>query len=174
NSGAAPSEGHVLATGDLGKIDADGYLTITGRKSDVFKSAAGKWVVPAEIEAQLTRLRYVEHAIVLGARRESNIALLCVSSELAVMKPKSAGTSRSTEALVESSRLHEDVMSTLSDLPSHAQLAGLLILPAGNFSVSGGELTTNLKLRRKHIEEKYAAAIDQLYGEIGSGAVRPV
>jgi long-chain acyl-CoA synthetase len=172
--GVAPTDGNVLATGDLGKIDADGYLTITGRKSDVFKSAAGKWVVPTEIESQLMRVRYVEHAIVFGAGRESNIALLCVSCDLDAMKLQSAGTSHSIEPSVAVSRLHEDVMSTLGNLPSHAQLAGLLILPAGKFSVSGGELTTNLKLRRKHIEEKYAAAIDQLYGEIKSRPVRPV
>jgi long-chain acyl-CoA synthetase len=179
---ASPSErdagSRFLATGDLGRFDEEGFLHITGRKSDVFKTSTGKWVAPAELEGRLARLPYVEHAVVLGAGRSGIIGVLCLaaggSDPSSPAKPASTQRNGRTSVTPLRRQMELDVTSVLADLPSHQQLAGLLLLPPGTFSVKGGELTTNLKLRRKCVAEKYAPAIDQLGAAIDSGSPRPV
>ena len=172
DSTAVAKDSGFLATRDLGEFDADGFLRITGRKADVFKSSAGRWVSPSEIEARLTRMPYIEHAIASGAGREATIAVVSVApswlpSRLDEGVPFSDDPGIDAHERRRISQLRSDVMSALSDLPSHQQLAGVLVVSSGAFSIAGGELTTNLKIRRAQVESKFGAAIEQLHRVIG-------
>ena len=171
-SGTAPAGvSGFLATRDLGEFDADGFLRITGRKSDVFKSPTGKWINPLEIEGRLARVRYIEHAIVSGAGREATIAVVSVpaswlQSRLDVGAAFSDAPGIGVEEKRRISQLRADVITALSELPPDQQLAGVLVVSSDAFSVASGELTTNLKIRRTHVETKFAAAIEQLHAAI--------
>lgn len=156
-----------LATGDLGKFDHDGFLRIVGRKADVFKSSTGKWIVPTDIEGRLARVPYIEHAVVSGAGRKATIAVVSVAASHTLAATADGEADRpdgDEEPVVE--RLRVDVGAALADLPSQQQLAGLLIVAAADLSVTGGELTTNLKVRRRHVERKFAAEIERLHAAI--------
>ena len=163
---AAKENAQFLATGDLGSFDIDGFLRITGRKSDIFKTSTGKWISPAEIETRLRQLAHVDYAVVLGTNRKAIVALLGITSEYfdtLVVHVQSGNGALSQQ-------LAHQTADVLADLPTYQQPAGLLIIDAGSFSIGGGELTTNLKVRRKHIEEKFAADVDRLYDSIDQAA----
>ena len=155
-----------LATGDIGQFDADGFLRITGRKADAFKTSGGKWVAPAEIEGRLRRLPYIEHAVVMAAGGNAIVALIGVTTTGASGALPDPGKNDDEATEDAESRRHrqlrDDVATALTGLPAHQRPCGLLIVPAKTFSIAGGELTTNLKLRRKQIEAKLATAIDRL------------
>ena len=165
-----PGGAGFFATGDLGEFDADGFLRLVGRKADVFKTSTGRWVSPADIEGRLARLPGVEHALVVGAARKAVVALLAIADAKG-----SAGSRFLADGDANArDRLAEDVDRALADLAPHLHPAGLLIVPAAAFSVAGGELTTNLKLRRPHVERRFATLIESLYRALDRpGSARP-
>lgn len=146
------------STGDLGAFDEDGCLRIQGRKADIFKTSTGRWVAPLEIEERLRRIPYVEHAVAFGEGRKAVVVLVVLSSTHAALPADQSGVSRAGI----------DIANAVSDLAAHQQPAGALVVREA-FSIGGGELTTNLKLRRKAVGSKYAAAIDRLYEELDAG-----
>lgn len=147
------------STGDLGAFDEAGFLRVQGRKADIFKTSTGRWVAPAEIEERLRRIPYVEHAVVFGEGRKVVVALLVLSSTQSARPADESGLSR----------VSTDIANVVGDLAAHQQPAGALVVREA-FSIGGGELTTNLKLRRKAVGVKYATAIDRLYEELEGGA----
>ena len=164
--------GGFWSTGDCGTLDAEGFLTLTGRKSDVFKSALGKWVVPTRVEAALLRIPYVNHALVMGAGRRELVAVL--SADLDALRRRArdvystvspSGALSCSIGAKEREALVSDVTEVVRNLEPGLRPGGLLVASTP-FSVEGAELTSNLKLRRKAIEAKYAAAIEALYREI--------
>jgi len=169
--GAAPAlfadwrQDRCLATGDLGEVDSEGFLRIIGRKGEIFKSSNGKWVAPTQIEGRLRALPYVEHAVALGAGRTSIVALLAVNRACLEALGAEAAQRTSTAANTQDMhrRVRQDVAKALDDLPSYQRPAALLMLAADTFSIAGGELTTNLKLRRARVEAKFAEAIDRSF-----------
>ena len=172
---AAATDAGFLATRDLGEFESDGFLRITGRKSDVFKSPTGRWVNPSEIEGRLACVPYIEHVIVSGAGREATVAVVSVAASW-LQSRLGGGTLFSDDPGIgpdeqrRISLLRVDVAAALCDLPPHQRLAGVLVVSSDAFSIAGGELTTNLKIRRTHVERKFAAAIEQLYRAIGRTA----
>jgi len=134
-------------SGDLGVLDEDGFLRITGRKTELFKTSTGRWVSPAEIEARLRRIPYIDHAIALGAGRKAVIALLCVQSSARTVLIK------------------QDVAAVMQDIAAYQRPAGVLIVRQ-SLTIEGGELTTNLKLRRKALETKYEEALGRLFAAV--------
>jgi long-chain acyl-CoA synthetase len=155
------------ATGDLGSFDEDGFLSVHGRKSDNFKTSTGRWVSPARVEERLRRIPHVEHAVVLGAGRKAVAAILCLDPRYSE-QPTSAVTddNRSTGSAKAHSAAKENLIAALNevlaDLPAHERPAAVFLLRTG-FSIAGGELTTNLKLRRAEVEKKYALELEKLY-----------
>ena len=141
------------ATGDLGRFDEQGFLYVTGRKADIFKTSTGRWIVSSRIEERLRRLPYIEHSLVLGAHRKAVVALICLAPD---SFPEAA------DAHACACRLGGDFDRVLSDLASHEHPAAALIIRQG-FSIQGGEVTGNLKLRRKFIESRYMQDIERLY-----------
>ena len=140
-----------LRSGDVGEIDADGFVTITDRKKDILVTAGGKNVAPQNIENALKTSRLVSHALVVGDRRPYVTALVTLDPEEAV---KADGDPR---ALVQ--RTVDEVNAELSRFE---QIKRFAILPR-DFSADEDEVTPTLKLKRRICLEHFAAEIDALY-----------
>jgi long-chain acyl-CoA synthetase len=147
-----------LATGDFASVDADGFITLVGRKSEIFKTSTGRRIAPAGIEAQLRQIADVEHAVVFGAGRSHPVALI-------IVRP----TAWSTDCLALCQRLREDVARAVAPLPPYLRPAGLAI-SAEALSIAGGELTPNLKLRRNNIGARYAPVLGELYARMDAAS----
>lgn len=153
-----PDDEGFWGTGDLGEVDADGYLRITGRKSDLFKTSTGRWVSPIEVEQQLQRIPYVEYTVVFGAGRKAVVALMGIQSD---RLPKESASRYAS--------LWADVTAATQELPEYRRPAAVLVSTEA-LSIGAGDLTTNLKLRRKAIEARYSARLDQLYMALERGS----
>jgi long-chain acyl-CoA synthetase len=158
-------------TGDLGRLDADGYLTVTGRKKDIIVTAAGKNVAPEPLENRLRTHPLIEHCVVLGDQRPYIAALVTLDAEaLAEWKQANRILAAATVAeLRHSSELLAAVRAAVDEANravSHAEaIKRFRILPT-MFAV-GDELTPTQKVRRLQVITKYAAEIDAIYGETG-------
>ena len=140
-----------LRSGDVGEIDADGFVKITDRKKDIIVTAGGKNLSPQNIENALKTSRFVSQALVVGDRRPYVTALITLDEgEIA----KSNGEPR---ALVQ-----EVVDGVNRDLSRFEQIKRFAILPR-DFSAEEGEVTPTLKLKRRVIEERFASEIEELY-----------
>lgn len=158
----APLDGEgFLHTGDYARIDEDGFIWLTGRKSEVFKTSTGRRVAPVPVESALKRIAYVEAAVVLGSQRPFPVALLCVDA--ATLPEPVAAESRLPAGLL--ARIARDVDEACAALAGHERPAAALVIRRA-FSIDAGELTCNLKLRRKAIEDEYRGGIDALYGAL--------
>lgn len=139
-----------LATGDYAEQDDEGFITLVGRKSDIFKTSTGRRVAPSAIESLVKQVPDVEQCLVLGANRPFVVAIVWVAAnKLAQLQQ---GLSAKVRLLV-------------AGLPDYQQPAGL-ILATRVLSVERGEITPNLKLRRRQIEHNYATDIERLYAQI--------
>lgn len=167
---SAPDAQGFWHTGDYGEFDRDGFLRVTGRKSDAFKTGTGKWVAPAAVEAVLRQAPYVEHALLLGAGQPFVVALLAIDAALVgrAGKRRAKGAAPLGDAtMAEIAR--SDVNGLAASLPRHERPMGLL-LTKRRFTLDGGELTANLKLRRRVVEAHYAAAIADLLAALEARA----
>lgn len=153
-----------LATGDYAAVDGDGFITLTGRKSEIFKTSTGRRIAPVGIESCILRVPYVEHAVVLGAGRKSVIALISVSRSLLMGdSPRQADARSLSEEMCK--KIKADVKRETASLPAYQRPAALLAT-FDPFTVQGGELTSNLKLRRKSIEQKHLQYIERLFEDV--------
>jgi long-chain acyl-CoA synthetase len=165
-----PDSSGFWATGDYGEFDADGYLRVVGRKSEVFKLSTGRWIAPTGIEANLRQLPYVEHAMVLGAGHGFIVAILALDSARLSVGPKQgsrAANLRKAAAGDPVEIVRRDVFAVTAALSSFQRPAGIL-LTTERFTIEGGELTSNLKLRRRFVEKKYAKEIERLFATLDS------
>lgn len=155
-----------LRTGDLADMDQDGYLTLKGRKSEVFKTSTGRKIAPVGIEDRIRKIDYVEHAVIIGAQKRFIVALLSLSSKALAKRAQEAGLSAQgieqqvPEAL--QNTIRQDIQGQVNGLPPYQQPAGLL-LTLEPFTIEGGELTSNLKVRRKNVQQKHHQALEELY-----------
>jgi long-chain acyl-CoA synthetase len=140
-----------LRTGDVGELDADGFLRITDRKKDLIITAGGKNIAPQNLENALKASRFVSQAIVVGDRRPYVTALLTLD------EAEVASSGRDPQQLVQA--LVDDVNR---DRTRVEQIKRFVILPR-DFSQEEGEVTPTLKLRRNVIHEHFAAEIEKLY-----------
>jgi long-chain acyl-CoA synthetase len=147
----ALTEDGWLRTGDVGEIDADGFLRITDRKKDLIITAGGKNIAPQNLENALKASRFVSHAIVVGDRRPYVTALVTLDDA------EVAASGREPHALVQG--LVDEVNR---DRARVEQIKRFVILPR-DFSQEEGEVTPTLKLRRNVIHEHFADEIDRLY-----------
>ena len=141
-----------LRSGDVGEIDAHGFVTITDRKKDIIVTAGGKNVAPQKIENALKASRFVSQALVVGDRRPYVTALITLD------EAEVAKANGDVHALVE--RAVEEVNR---DLSRYEQIKRFAIV-SREFSAEEGEVTPTLKLKRRVIEERFADEIEQLYG----------
>ena len=141
-----------LRTGDIGELDADGFLRITDRKKDILITAGGKNVAPQNLENALKSSPLVSQALVIGDRRPFISALVTVDPE------QTAG--RDPQSL--RGEVQAIVDGINQDRSRHEQIKRFAIL-SRDFSMEEGEITPTLKLKRRAVQEHFAAEIEQLY-----------
>ncbi|WP_428982840.1 hypothetical protein [Paraglaciecola aquimarina] len=152
---AAHTEDGYFRTGDKGVIDSDGYIRITGRLKEIFKTAKGKYVTPAPIEAKLMANSMIEQVCVTGAQLKQPIALIVLSEE-----------ARKSPTQQVEAELLKTLDQVNASIESHAALDRLVIMQ-DEWTVDNGLLTPTLKVKRHTLEEKYAEFINsQLEGKI--------
>lgn len=144
-----------LHTGDLGRFDADGYLTIVDRKRDIIINAAGKNMSPANIETAIkSECPLIAHVLVFGDARPYNVALI-------VLDP-AATNGRTTDDETIARSIGEAVARGNAKLARVEQIKRFRILP-DQWAAGGDELTPTGKLRRRSITQKYATEVANLY-----------
>ncbi|HLU24730.1 MAG TPA: long-chain fatty acid--CoA ligase [Longimicrobiales bacterium] len=156
-------------TGDVGEIDADGYLRITDRKKDLIVTAGGKNVAPAPIENLAKLSRFVAEAVMIGDRRPYPVLLIAPDFAVLEAAAAEAGVAAADRrSLVRDARVRQmveaDVFAQLKGLARFEMPKKLAILE-DEFSIGGGELTPTLKVKRRVIEERYRDVIESLYAE---------
>jgi long-chain acyl-CoA synthetase len=148
---AAFTEDGFFRTGDVGEIDADGFVKITDRKKDIIITAGGKNIAPQNLENALKASRFVSQALVVGDRRPYVTALITLDWD------EVNGSGRDPEPLVQ-----EIVDGVNRDRVRVEQIKRFAILPR-DFTQEAGELTPTLKLRRRVVQEHFGEEIEALY-----------
>ena len=156
-------------TGDIGEIDAEGFLRITDRKKDLIVTAGGKKIAPQPIEGLLKLNKFITNAVLLGDRRKFPIALLVPNFDRLETWARDAGLrweSRDQLAALPEVEAHlaAEAKKNLRDLAQFEVPKRFLVLPR-DFSIENGELTPKLSVRRKVVEEHYAGPIAAVYAE---------
>jgi long-chain acyl-CoA synthetase len=162
-----------FSTGDIAKIDDEGYIYIVDRKKEIIVTAGGKNIAPNPIENELKLDKYISQAFVFGDRQPYLVALVTPALERLIDLAHQEDLNYfDLEDLVTNDRVHElfeeRIAAVNSKLPPYETIKKFVILPR-EFSVEGGELTPTLKLKRKVIIEKYQDKIDSLYHANGNG-----
>ncbi|CAL9337912.1 Long-chain-fatty-acid--CoA ligase FadD15 [Streptomyces sp. enrichment culture] len=157
-----------FATGDLGALDEDGYLTITGRKKDIIVTSGGKNVSPAVLEDRLRSRPPVGQCLVVGDNRPYVAALITLDPETVAhwlsVRRMPAGTPMSE--VIADPRMQADVQKAVdyaNQAVSRAESIRKFVVVAGEFSEENGLLTPSLKVKRKAAQEAYAEEIAALY-----------
>ena len=158
-----------IATGDIGNLDQDGYLSVTDRKKDLFKTAAGKFVAPQPIENQLKTSPLILNAVLIGDRHKFISALIVPNFANVEAAARQKGrTFPSHEQLAADSWVHDliggEVERINAKLAQYETIKRFALLDH-DFTFDGGQLTFTLKLKRRVIEERYAKVIEGLYAE---------
>jgi len=154
-------------TGDIGHLDADGFLFITDRKKELIVNAYGKNIAPAPIENALKASRYVSQAVVLGDKHKFLTALLVPDFDALRPWARVQGVAfTSDEELVEAPQVRQLIAGEVE--PVNAKLARYERIQAWDlipteFTIEGGELTPTQKVKRRIINSKYKDKIDALY-----------
>jgi long-chain acyl-CoA synthetase len=156
-----------LHTGDVGEIDAAGFLRITDRKNEIFKTDTGKWISPARVEANIKRSIFIAQALVVGNGRSYPLALICPNWTLVRLELPQLPAGATPEALAARDDVRAFLTHEVHDqtraLASYEQVRRIVVVPR-EFSVEGGELSPSMKTKRRVVEKNYATEIEQAYG----------
>ena len=163
-------------TGDIGNLDADGYLSVTDRKKDLIKTSGGKFIAPQPIENSLKHNALIAEAVVLGDKRKFPAALISpyfpLLEDWARNNQISFGSRTDLVANPKVQALYEGIIEDLNrNLARFEKLKKVLLIPE-EFSTEHGTLTPTMKLRRRAIEERYRKLIDEMY--MNAEAAAPV
>jgi len=159
---------HWLRTGDIGEIDAQGFLRITDRKKDLIKTSGGKYIAPQAIEGKLkATCPYISQVIIHGDKRNFVTALVSLDEEAAMKWVKEHGAATQSYAEFAKSEDAKKLLSPYFDevnksLAKYETVKQFAILPR-DLSVDEGDLTPSLKVKRKVVEKKYAGLLDKMY-----------
>jgi long-chain acyl-CoA synthetase len=156
-------------TGDIGTIDADGFLRITDRKKELFKTSGGKYISPQPIEQAIKGSRFVNQVVLIGAGRKFPAALIVPNWEHIDSYAKLKGIEVTNRGeLCRHPRiinLFERQIEKLTENLARYEKVKKIALLESELTMEGGELTPTLKVKRRVIDEKYRDVIDQLYSE---------
>lgn len=156
-----------FATGDIGEVDADGFLKITDRKKDLIVTAGGKNIAPQPIENLVKTTPFVLSSVMLGDRRQFPIMLVVPNLDVVRKWAEAEGmTGRSDAQLLGDQAVHTkvagEIKKALRELAHYEMPRKFLLLPR-DFSIEAGELTPTLKVKRRVVEKLHQAKIDELY-----------
>jgi len=156
-------------TGDIGTIDAHGYLSITDRKKDLLVTSGGKKIAPQPLEAALKRSPLVAEAVLLGDRRKYAAALIVPEFAALERRLKELGRPPASRAELVARAdvlaLYQEIVDALNrDLSQFERIKKIALLPT-EFTIESGELTPTLKVKRKVVEERWRDQIEGLYKE---------
>ncbi len=156
-----------FATGDIGRIDEDGFLYITDRKKELIKTSGGKFISPARIETAIKRSIFVSQVLLVGDNRPHPAALIALNLDL-VRKQLEIPDTVPAVLVAGNPRVHEfvraEVKAQTADLASYEQVRRVAILPR-ELTIEDGEISPTLKVRRRVVEERYKSLIDAAYAE---------
>jgi long-chain acyl-CoA synthetase len=165
-------------TGDIGHLDNDGFLVITDRKKELFKTSGGKYIAPSPIEQLIRSSRFVSQAVLIGNERKFPAALIVPNFEMlesyARLKELDA---RTPEEFCRHPRIIDlfarQLHSLTEDLSQYERVKKFALLER-ELSIEEGELTPTLKIKRRVVDERYAHLIDEIYTEAGTDRVGSV
>jgi long-chain acyl-CoA synthetase len=156
-----------LHTGDLGSVDADGYVSITGRKKDIIITAGGKNLTPANLENDMKQSRWVSQAVMHGDRRPFPVMLITLDEEEIVPWAEAAGIAdRSIAALAQDPQVRaliQGILDAANQKYAQVEQVKKFAILDHDLSQETGELTPTLKVKRNVVNEKYAGLFDELY-----------
>jgi long-chain acyl-CoA synthetase len=156
-------------TGDIGNIDADGYLSVTDRKKELIKTSGGKFIAPQPIESSLKLNPLVGTAVVIGDKRKFACALISPNFVLLEDWARTNSVAFSSRAqLVTNAKvqtLYDQIIVEINEKLARFESLKRVLLVPDEFTADNGALTPTLKLRRRVIEERYRPQIDDLYAQ---------
>jgi long-chain acyl-CoA synthetase len=162
-----------LHSGDLGRLDADGYLTVTGRKKDLIITSSGKNIAPQDLQVRLEAEPLISQAVVIGDGRPYLTALLALDSEVVARWANAHGKVAPYEALLADADLRAEVSEAVSRVnQGHApieQIKTWRVIPH-ELTVGAGELTPTLKVKRDVVADRWAALIAEMYAHATTAA----
>lgn len=156
-----------LHTGDIGEIDSDGYIKITDRKKELFKTSGGKYIAPAQIEEMLKQLNYIEQILIIGNERMYVTSLIVPQIEHLKELAKKLKVGYENEKELHSNKeilkeIEKDINSVQKNLATYEKVRKFTLLDEP-FTIEGNELTPTLKVKRRIVEEKYKDLIEKMY-----------
>ena len=162
-------------TGDIGNIDADGYLSVTDRKKDLIKTSGGKFIAPQPIENSLKLSPLIGTAAVLGDKRK--FPAVIVSPNFASLEhwaqlndiPFASRDELIAHPKVQA--LYEEIVEGINQKLARFEKLKRVLLVADEFSIANGILTPTMKLRRRVVEDRYRRQIDELYAQAEAATV---
>jgi long-chain acyl-CoA synthetase len=150
------TEDGFLPTGDMAEIDADGFVRLVGRKTELFKTSTGRKIAPASIEAVIQKMPGVRQSVIYGENKQFLVALINVNQ---------SNTNNENDLTTFAKQFSSHSADYLNMMPNYQKPAGVILL-SESFSIEKNELTCNLKLRRNHIFDRYKDQITQIYAEL--------
>jgi long-chain acyl-CoA synthetase len=155
-----------LKTGDLGSIDADGYVSITGRKKDIIITAGGKNLTPANLEGDLRRSRWISQVVMFGDRKPYPVAIMTLDAEVVVPWAEANGLATDLASLAANEELLGLIRAELdaanANYANVEQIKRFRVLDR-DFTIESGELTPSLKLKRNVVYANLAEEFERLY-----------
>ena len=156
-------------TGDIGEIDKDGFLRITDRKKELFKTSGGKYIAPSHIEQLIRSSKFITQVVLIGNGRKFPSALIVPNFEMLESYSQHKGLDIKTAAefcrhprivdLIERQIAHHT-----KELSQYEKVKRFALIE-NEMTVEGGELTPTLKVRRRIVDEKYKSVIDKMYDD---------
>ncbi|HEX8637219.1 MAG TPA: AMP-dependent synthetase/ligase, partial [Pyrinomonadaceae bacterium] len=158
-----------LKTGDIGRLDEDGFLIITDRKKELFKTSGGKYIAPAPVEQMIKMSRFVNQVVLVGNERKFPAALVVPNFEQLASYAKIKNLDLKTPPeFCRNSRivnlLERQIAAYTENLSQYEKVKKIVLLE-NELTVETGELTPTLKVKRRVVDEKYKAVIDKIYDD---------
>ncbi len=163
------TEDGYFRTGDIGHIDQDGFLTITDRKKEMFKTSGGKYIAPQIIENLAKGSKFIEQIMVVGDGEKMPCAIVqpdfTFAKNWAALKGHQIGNTPEeiSQSPILKERIEKEINTMNKSLGNWEQIKKIVLSPEA-WTIEGGELTPTLKLKRKAVKEKYIKLYNQLYG----------